>query len=139
MELVKFTHPNNMKETQSGRAREKVVTIWLVPVKINGKSPIKLLNTTKVNRQKKNIVPPLRVLGPSSVLISEWRVDSTESRTMFVGLGAIHNIPGINKAGITNLHQLGSTTTEDEGSKLENRLFIIFTYQRGSEKLAFSE
>jgi hypothetical protein len=58
MWFEKFTHPNSMKESHMGKAREKVTTICLVPVNMYGKSPIKLLMRIKMRREQKIKILP---------------------------------------------------------------------------------
>lgn len=48
-----------MKLNHSGRAKDRVKVIWLVLVKIYGKSPKKLLNTINVNSEMNIKVVPL--------------------------------------------------------------------------------
>jgi len=74
IELVKFTHPSKINESHRGSAREKVKIICLVPVKINGNNPIKLLERINMNSPKNIIVLPCRELIPNSVLISLCKV-----------------------------------------------------------------
>jgi len=60
-----------MKDTQRGSAKEKVVIIWLVPVKIKGNSPVKLFETININKPKKSRVLPRIDWVPRRILISE--------------------------------------------------------------------
>jgi len=70
IELVKLTHPIKIKANHKGRDKEKLVIIWLVPVKTNGNKPKKLLNTKNKNNPKKNIVLPFKGPVPNRILIS---------------------------------------------------------------------
>ena len=67
--FVLLSHPKIIKEIQRGRAKDKVITMCLVLVKIYGISPKKLLKTIKVKREMKMIVIP-GLADPKSALNS---------------------------------------------------------------------
>jgi len=101
--------------------------MWLVPVKINGNSPIELLNRINTNSTKKNSVLPWIGRAPRRILISECRIDFTLFRIRELVLGLNQNEPGIKIRGINNLYQFGNRMIDEDGSKLEKRFVIIIT------------
>jgi len=106
--------------------------MWLVPVKIKGNSPIKLFKTMKINNPKKKIVLPLDAPGPKRVLTSLCNVDLIELKIKELLLGNNQKILGIRMKGIIKLSQLEVNRIDEEGSNLENRLFIMFIYRKRS-------
>jgi len=50
--FVFLIQPNIRKLNHKGRARDKVMSIWLVGVKIKGNSPKELFNIIKKNKGK---------------------------------------------------------------------------------------
>lgn len=68
--FVLFNHPNIIKPSQRGIAKDSVIVIWLVLVKMYGNSPKKLLNKIRLNREIKIKVVPLNLETPNKVLNS---------------------------------------------------------------------
>ena len=64
--------------------------------------------------------------GPNRILISLCRIVLTDLITTKLILGFTQNRLGRKIKGIKDLHQLGKTKIEEDGSKLENKLFIMF-------------
>lgn len=124
--MVKFTHPIRIKDSHNGKANVKVVSIWLVLVKINGNNPIKFLKIIKINKLKENTDLPLKGESPNKVLISRWRVFFTDLKIKLLKFGISQNRLGIKIKGIKNLIQFLNIKVEEDGSNLENSLFIIF-------------
>jgi hypothetical protein len=87
-----------------------------------------LLNNKNRNNPKKQIVLPFKAPPPNRILISLCRVDFTDSKTKEGGLGVNQKKEGIKIRGINNLSQLLKKVIEEDGSNLENKLFIIFIY-----------
>lgn len=126
IELVKFTHPIKIKDSHKGRANVKVVSICLVLVKINGNNPIKFLRIIKIKRLKENTDLPTNGESPNKVLISICSVFFTDLKIKLLKFGINQNRLGIKIKGIKNLIQFLNKKVEEDGSKLENNLFIIF-------------
>lgn len=124
---MKFTHPIKIKDSHKGRANVKVVSICLVLVKINGNSPIKFLRIIKIKRLKENTDLPTNGESPNKVLISICSVFFTDLKIKLLKFGINQNRLGIKIKGIKNLTQFLNKKVEEDGSKLENNLFIIFT------------
>jgi hypothetical protein len=61
----------SMNDSHKGRAKVKVVVIWLVAVKMNGNKPMKLFRRIYKNRLKNRIDTPLNNSPPVKILISE--------------------------------------------------------------------
>lgn len=72
--FVLFNHPNNINPNHRGRAKERVIVICLVLVKIYGNKPKKLLKRIRLNKEIKIKVDPLKLDVPNKVLNSKWRV-----------------------------------------------------------------
>ena len=123
---MKFTHPIKIKDSHNGRASVKVVSICLVLVKINGNNPIKFLKIIKINRLKENTDLPTNGEFPSKVLISRCRVFFTDPKIRLLKFGINQNRLGTKIRGIKNLIQFLNKKVEEDGSNLENSLFIIF-------------
>jgi len=128
IELEKLTHPISVKVNQRGRASEKVVVICLVPVKINGNNPIKLFSIIIINPPKKNSEEPFKIFDPRRILTSLCRVIFTLLKIREMELGAAQNRLGAKIKGVTKPNQLRGSVIEEEGSNLENKLFIIIIY-----------
>jgi len=126
MYLVKLTHPNRRKANHSGRAKVNVVTKWLVLVNKYGNNPIKLLKAKKIKSLRINIEPPeFRVLWLRRVFTSPCKVVFKTLSNVLSGLGITHIEENrITRNGVLN--QLGNKEIDEEGSKMEKRLFIIF-------------
>lgn len=67
-------HPKSMKPNHKGNARERVIVMCLVLVKMYGNNPKKLLKRINLNKEIKIKVVPLNLEIPSSVLNSKCRV-----------------------------------------------------------------
>lgn len=100
--------------------------MWLEAVKTYGKSPIKLFTRIKINNETKINVSPWGVLLPNKSLNSAWRVLVIFIKTMFFFAGVNQNKGVANKKTRLALSQLNEIVQKDEGSKLENKLVIIF-------------
>lgn len=72
--FVLLIHPKSMKPNHKGNARERVIVICLVLVKMYGNNPKKLLKRINLNKEIKIKVVPLNLEIPSSVLNSKCRV-----------------------------------------------------------------
>lgn len=117
-------HPNSINETQRGRARDSVISMWLVEVKMYGMSPMVLFNMMNRNRVTNNMFVPLAFI---SILNSLWRDPVSVGNNMFVREGESQNIEGITSRPIIELIQFNwRDIIEEEGSNTENRLVIIF-------------
>lgn len=115
-----------MNDSQRGRARVKVVVICLVAVKMNGNSPIKLFRRMYINKLKNIIETPLNNSPPVRILISKNMVYEIFLKTKELKLGLNQNTLGIIRVTRNKLIQLELSSREEEGSNLENKLFIIF-------------
>lgn len=123
---VLLIQPKIMKVSHRGRARPRVNVICLEEVKTYGKSPIKLLIKMKVNRAISIIVSPLEDGWPSRVLNSLCRVFFRPTIVVLIFEGTTQYSGAIKKKMIRELSQLNEIFMMVEGSKLENRLVIIF-------------
>lgn len=117
-----------MKLNHRGRARDRVIVICLVLVKIYGNNPKKLLNKIKVNKEINIKVVPLKLKGPINVLNSLCKVIKIVFQKMFNREGNIQKIIGKNNNPNMELIQLKEKLKIlVEGSKIENKFVIMFT------------
>jgi hypothetical protein len=123
--LEKLTQPTSIKDSHIGRARVKVTTIWLVLVKIYGNKPIKLLVRIKMSKLVKTKILPGWDPGPKRIFTSENKVVFILETIIMKKLGATQKINGTTVNKMNMLNQL-DIMEEEQGSKLENRLFIMF-------------
>jgi hypothetical protein len=72
--FVLLIHPKSINLSHKGKAKERVIVMWLVLVKIYGNSPKKLLNKINLNNEIKIKVDPLNLEIPNNVLNSECKV-----------------------------------------------------------------
>ena len=123
---VLINHPYNIKEIHSGSARDKVITMCLVLVKIYGNNPKKLLNKIIENNEININVLPLK--GELiKILNSKWRVLIILNQSILYREGITQNIDGINinpkKVLIQFKERLNIVV---DGSNTLNRFVIIF-------------
>lgn len=124
---VLLIHPNNMNLNHRGRARERVIDMWLVLVKIYGNRPKKLLNTIIANNEIKIKVLPLILSDLIRILNSKWRVLMILNQINLRRLGINQNIVGIRIHPINVLIQFNEIDIIlVDGSKEEKRFVIIF-------------
>jgi hypothetical protein len=70
---VLFNHPKSINPSHKGKAKDSVIVIWLVLVKIYGNKPKKLLNRIRLNKEIKIKVVPLNLEIPNRVLNSKCK------------------------------------------------------------------
>lgn len=115
---------NMIKASHIGRARERVIAKCLVAVKVNDKRPIVLLSKSRKKRLTNKKI--LIFLFFSSVSNSLFIALITFLRSILKGLERAQyegTIATLNKAILT---QFIGAENKARGSKIENRLFIIF-------------
>jgi hypothetical protein len=116
-----------MKLNHKGRAKESVIVIWLVLVKIYGNSPKKLLNKIKEKREINIKVVPLNLEIPNNVLNSKCKVKKILFQNMELREGKNQNNIGKNIIpNIVLIQFKEKLRILVEGSKIENRFIIIF-------------
>lgn len=79
-----------------------------------------------INREIKIIVYPVIFGVPISNLISWWRVLSILEIKIFFKVGVTQNDEGIIIKNVATLSQLLKIGSDEDGSKIENKLVIIF-------------
>ena len=115
---------NMIKASHIGRARERVIVKCLVAVKVNDKRPIVLFN--KIRKKRLTNKKILIFLFFSSVSNSLFIDLIIFLRSILKGLERAQyegTIATLNKAILTQFIEIENKAT---GSKIENRLFIIF-------------
>lgn len=124
--LVLLIQPYSINENHKGRAIVRVIVKWLVLVKIYGNSPIKLLNKIIENNEINRIEFPFELFLINN-LNSLWSVNRILNHIIENREGNIQNSIGIINSPINVLNQLKEMLSiVVEGSKTENKLFIIF-------------
>lgn len=91
-----------------------------------GASPIKLLKKMKINTPIKIIVWPKEALGPTKTLNSVFSWDVTILNNLEKRLGWTQKLHGIISNPTKDAAQLRGRFKELTGSKMENKLVIIF-------------
>jgi hypothetical protein len=121
-----FSQPNSIMDSHIGTDIDRVVAIWLVEVKMYGRSPGRLL--IKMNKKIATIicVTPVAVFRLIIILNSVWRAIRIFFHTNPILLGISQNVIGMKARTLTSLIQLANSL-DDEGSKTEKILVIIFT------------
>lgn len=116
-----------MKDTQMGSLKVRVSVIWLDAVNTYGNSPIKLFSMMKNNTAINRLVVPLKEDGPRRVLNSWWNLKNIMWIIREALLGADQNTGVVAVKKIRALIQFrGRDNKDDDGSKTEKRLLIIF-------------
>jgi len=126
--LVWLIQPNSIKANHIGMAKDKLVTKWLVLVKIYGNRPMKLFNIIKIRIEININVLPFIAFKPSNNLNSLCKIFIKLLNNIKNILGIIQNVTGIIKIKINELNQLLNIGKDEEGSKIENKFLIIFNW-----------
>lgn len=119
-----FTSLYKMKDSHKGRAKAKVIARWLVAVNVKENNPKVLLNKISINSEINKII--LILLFLSSVENSLFITKMIFLIITFTGLFKIQNEGKNNKININILIQFKGKKRIAAGSKIENKLFIIF-------------
>jgi hypothetical protein len=129
MWLVFLIHPNNMNLIHKGKAKVNVSVKCLVLVKMYGNSPRKLFikiirnSDVKINEFPLFSFPFLRM-----VFISWWSLFISRLIIILFRDGINQTLVGINRIPIAVLIQFSDKLLISvAGSKIENRLLIIFS------------
>lgn len=102
---------------------------WLVLVKIYGNSPKKLLNNTNEKIEIKINVDPFNLFGPNKFLNSIWSLEIIKFHKIKCRFGINQKENGKNNnPNIVLIQFNGILNKLVEGSKIENKLLIIFKY-----------
>lgn len=125
---VWLIQPKIIKVIQSGRESESVIAIWLDLVNTYGSNPKELLNTIKVKIEINKIVLPMWE-GDKRALNSLCKVKITLLQSRDQREGEDQYKKGINKSPkIVEVQLTDRLKNLDEGSKIENKLAIIFSF-----------
>lgn len=120
-----FTRLYRMKVIHKGRAKAKVIARCLVAVKVKENSPKVLLNKISINKEMNKMI--LILLFFSKVENSLFIIKIIFLIIIFIGLFKIQNEGKNIKVNINILIQFMGIKRMAAGSKMENKLFIIFT------------
>lgn len=114
-----------MKVIHKGRAKAKVIARCLVAVKVKENNPKVLLNKISINKEMNKMI--LILLFFSKVENSLFITNIIFLIIIFIGLFKIQNEGKNIKVNINILIQFMGIKIMAAGSKMENKLFIIFT------------
>lgn len=114
-----------MKVIHKGKAKAKVIVRCLVAVKVKENRPRVLLNKISINKEMNKII--LILLFFSRVENSLFIIKVIFLIIVFIGLFKIQKEGRNIKVNINILIQFRGIKRMATGSKMENKLFIIFT------------
>lgn len=129
-----FVNLNNMKAIHRGKASERVIAKCLVAVKVKDKSPIVLL-----------VRITMKSLVNKSILIFLFFSSVSNSLFMALMIFLMASLKGLERAQYDGmirvrnkviLSQFIGIDSKATGSKIENRLFIIFSNENSNGSLA---
>lgn len=128
--VVWLSHPYKINANQRGKARAKVMAKWLEAVNTYGASPKKLLNRINKNREIKISVCPWAPPVPTRVLNSMWSWLKIRSKNLVERLLPTQKLHGRANNPTKIANQFSGRVSIEEGSKIENKLAIIFNLRK---------